>query len=205
MNRAIDYYFSLLSPWAYIGHAHFQAVAEANACAVNYKPLPLLNLFDETGGMPLARRHPLRQRYRMIELQRWRDKRGLNFVLKPKHWPFDASQADRVAIAALHSGQDPEPYLRRAFRAIWEQERDLTDPAELVALAHESGLEGDTLLARASSGEVLRDYEQNREEAIEAGVFGSPAYVLDGEVFWGQDRIELLADALASQRAAFTA
>ena len=93
MPRQIDYYFSFSSPWAYIGHKAFRDVVAAHDLKVNHKPVVLVDLFSETGGLPLIKRHPVRQRYRMVELQRWRDKRGLNFHFRPKHgrsmrgWP----------------------------------------------------------------------------------------------------------------------
>jgi 2-hydroxychromene-2-carboxylate isomerase len=104
MSRAIDYYFSLVSPWAYIGHAPFMEMARRHGLAVNYKPVFLGRVFAETGGLPLAQRHPARQRYRLVELQRWRDRRGLSFNIQPKFWPFDVTLADRfvVAIQAKH-------------------------------------------------------------------------------------------------------
>ena len=79
MPRQVDYYFSLQSPWAYMGHKLFREVASTYDLKVNHKPVVLVDLFSETGGLPLMKRHPVRQRYRMVELQRWRDKRGLNF------------------------------------------------------------------------------------------------------------------------------
>jgi 2-hydroxychromene-2-carboxylate isomerase len=200
MPRSIDYYFSLQSPWAYIGHRPFRQVVEAHALTVRYKPVLLTGLFAETGGLPLAKRHPARQRYRLVELQRWRDKRGLDFTLWPKHWPFDARLADGVVIAALAAGLDPEPYLQRAYAAVWEEERDLAQPAVQRDIADAVGLPGEALVAQADSEQTRAAYEQNRLDAMAADVFGSPAYVLDGEVFWGQDRIELLADALKSGR-----
>ncbi|KIZ39834.1 MULTISPECIES: 2-hydroxychromene-2-carboxylate isomerase [Rhodopseudomonas] len=203
MTRQIDYYFSLQSPWAYIGHKPFRDVVSTYDLKINYKPVVLLELFSETGGLPLGKRHPARQRYRMVELQRWRAKRGLDFQLKPKHWPFDGRLADGVVIAALAAGHDPEPYLQLAYPAVWERELDLADPAVLTQLADEAGLPGRELVARAASQEIGAIYDQNRQDALAADVFGSPAYVLDGEVFWGQDRIELLADALKSGRAPY--
>jgi 2-hydroxychromene-2-carboxylate isomerase len=203
MPRQIDYYFSLNSPWAYIGHALFRSVVSDYNCTVNHKPVILSELFSETGGLPLIKRHPVRQRYRMMELQRWRDKRGLNFHLRPAHVPFNGRLADGVVIAAIEAGHDPDPFLRRAFAGVFEQQLDLADPATLVRLADESGFSGARLVERASSDEVSTVYEQNRQDAIAADVFGSPVYVLDGEVFWGQDRIELLADALKSGRPAY--
>lgn len=200
MPRQIDYYFSLQSPWAYIGHAPFVRLVSAYDLKVNYRPVLLVDLFAETGGLPLAKRHPMRQRYRMIELQRWRDKRGLNFHLQPAHWPFNARLADGVVIAALESGLDPELFLQRAYPAVWEQQLNLADAATLVSLADAAGLPGQQLVERSGAEAISATYEQNRQDALSADVFGSPGYVLDGEVFWGQDRIELLEDALKSGR-----
>src|SRR4051812_43278978 len=99
MQREIDYYFSFQSPWAYIGHKPFRDVVTAYDLKVNHKPVVLVDLFSETGGLPLMKRHPVRQRYRMVELQRWRDKRGLKFHLQPANWPFNARLADGVVRA----------------------------------------------------------------------------------------------------------
>ena len=203
MSRAIDYYFSFQSPWAYIGHKVFRDLVSAYDLKVNHKPVVLIDLFSETGGLPLMKRHPVRQRYRMVELQRWRDKRGLNFHLQPKHWPFNARLADGVVIAAAAAGHDPDDFLRRVYAAVWEDQRDLADAVVVRELADEAGLPGSELVERSASDAVTAAYEKNRQDALGADVFGSPAYVLDGEVFWGQDRIELLADALKSGRAPY--
>jgi len=205
MPQRIDYYFSFPSPWAYIGHAAFEDVAKAHGCIVNYKPVLLGELFADTGGLPLTKRHPVRQRYRLVELQRWREKRGLSFSLHPRHWPFDAKRSDGMALAALEAGHNVEPFMRVVFKGIWEKELNLDDPATLVQLADSCGLPGKQLLDRASSPEIAEAYERNRQDAIAVGVFGSPGFVLNGEPFWGQDRIELLADALKTGRAPYRA
>jgi 2-hydroxychromene-2-carboxylate isomerase len=204
MPRVIDYYFSLVSPWAYIGHAPFMEIARRHGVEVNYKPVFLGRVFAETGGLPLAQRHPARQRYRMVELQRWRERRGLSFNLKPKYWPFDVNLADRLAIAVAAGGKDPDPFLRRAYAAVWEEERDLADPVVLTELAAQAGLDAASLMDIATGSTTEAIYALNLENAIAGDVFGSPAYVLDGEVFWGQDRLELLDDALASGRAPYS-
>jgi 2-hydroxychromene-2-carboxylate isomerase len=204
MSRAIDYYFSLVSPWAYIGHAPFMEMARRHEVAVNYKPVFLGRVFAETGGLPLAQRHPARQRYRLVELQRWRDRRGLSFHIQPKFWPFDVTLADRFVVAIQAKHGDPDPFLRKAFAAIWEEERNLADPVVIAALAEQTGLDSAALMdmANGSTTEVL--YALNLENAVDGGVFGFPAYVLAGEVFWGQDRLDLLDDALRSGRAPYT-
>jgi 2-hydroxychromene-2-carboxylate isomerase len=204
MSRQVDYYFSLSSPWAYIGHKAFRDVVAAHGVAVNHKPVVLGDLFSETGGLPLVKRHPVRQRYRMVELQRWRDKRGLNFHLQPKHSPFNPRLADGVVIAAVEAGHDPDPFLRRAFAAVWEEQLDLADAATIAGIADDVGLPGKQLVERSGTEAIDAAYEKNRQDAIAADVFGSPVYVLDGEVFWGQDRLELLADALKSGRKPYT-
>jgi 2-hydroxychromene-2-carboxylate isomerase len=200
MPRRVDYFFSLSSPWAYIGHRMFRDLVATFDLIVDHKPVVLVDLFSETGGLPLIKRHPVRQRYRMVELQRWRDKRGLNFHLQPKFSPFNARLADGVVIAAMEAGFDPDPFLRRAFPAVWEDELNLADPDILAGIANSVGLPGQKLVESSPSEAISAVYEKNRQDAISADVFGSPVYVLDGEVFWGQDRLELLADALKSGR-----
>jgi len=200
MPRTVDYYFSLLSPWAYIGHACFMDIAGRHGVRVNYKPVALAHVFAETGGLPLAKRHPARQRYRMFELQRWREKRGLAFHLHPKFWPFDGNLADRLVIAAAAAGHDPDRFLRAAFAAVWEGEQNLGEEHTLLALAQGAGLPAPALLEEAKAEATQRRYDANVRDAIAADAFGSPCYVLDGEVFWGQDRLELLDDALACGR-----
>ncbi len=206
MPRHIDYYFSLISPWAYIGQKAFMDMVRRHGVALAHKPMALGAVFAETGGLPLAKRAPARQRYRLLELQRWREKRGLNFPLKPKFWPFDASLADRFAIAADTAGHDIAPFLALAFAAIWEKEQNLADEATILAVAKEAGLPNpEALLATAKTDAVREVYENNNREAIARDAFGSPVYVLDGEVFWGQDRIDLLEDAIKSGRAPYRA
>lgn len=140
-----------------------------------------------------------------MELKRWREKRGLNFALKPKGWPFDPGLADRVALALLARGEDPNVYLSNAFRAVFEKEINLGDAANVAAVLTETGHHADVLIADAQSQPIRDAYAGNNKAALEAGVFGSPSFVLDGEVFWGQDRIEALDDALTSGRKPFLA
>ena len=202
MQRTIEYYFSMHSPWAYIGHLPFLELVRRLSLNVTYKPISLPKVFAETGGLPVTKRHPARLRYRMVELQRWREKRRLNFKLRPKFFPFEAELADRFVIAAA-AGHDPDSFLRRAFAALWEDDQNLADDKTLITLANATGLPGEKLLADARGSESKPTYDKNVADAIAADVIGSPAYVLDGELFWGQDRIDLLEDALKCGRAAY--
>jgi 2-hydroxychromene-2-carboxylate isomerase len=205
MSRSIDYYFTASSPWTFIGHDLFMEIAKRHALKVNYKPVFFPKVFAETGGLPLPQRPPVRQRYRLVELQRWRDRRGLTFNIRPRHSPFDVSLLDRTIIAIVNRDKDPDAFMRLAFDAIWEEERDMGNPDEIAALLKECDFDAERVLedARGPGSEAV--YLLNLQNALAADIFGAPSYVLDGEVFWGQDRLELLDDALSSGRAAYSA
>lgn len=204
MQRQIDYYFSLLSPWTYLGHELFLSIAARHGCTINYLPVPLRSVFDETGGLPLPKRHPVRQRYRILELQRWRERRGRALNLFPRHFPLDIALADRALIAATLAGKDPGAFMERVLAGVWAQEFDLSQRGLVIEMADASGLDGKALVDQAESEAVAARYAASSEAAVKAGVFGAPSYVLGGEVFWGQDRLELLDDALASGRAPYS-
>lgn len=203
MSRTIDYYFTVNSPWTYLGHDLFHAIAAKHGAVINYKPVPLGDVFDATGSLPLPKRPPARQRYRFVELQRWREKRGLPLNLKPQHFPLDPTLVNTVLVGVIAAGRDPAPLARAALASVWAEEKNLNDEAVVRTLISAAGFNADELIAAARSDDVLRIYARNGEDAIKADVFGAPAYVLDGEFFWGQDRLELLDDALASGRAPY--
>ena len=170
------------------------AIVRRHDVEVTCKPVLLPSVFAETGGLPFPKRHPVRLRYRILELQRWREKRGLKFNLHPGSGR-STEMADRFVIAIVAAGHDPDPFLRRAFAAVWAGEQNLADDATLIALADSVTLPGEALLADARREESKAKYEQNIKDAIAGDVIGSPGYVLDGEVFWGQNRLDLLDDA----------
>ncbi|MCC5976724.1 MAG: 2-hydroxychromene-2-carboxylate isomerase [Salinarimonas sp.] len=203
MSRTITYYFTCSSPWTYIGHEPFREVVTRHALKVEHRPMPTPVVFSRTGGLPLGQRPRQRQNYRLLELQRWRDRRGMNFNIQPRHFPVDPGLADRTVIALIAQDADPDRYLRRVFEAVWEEERDIADIATLSALLEEAGHAAEKVLAEAQGSAAEATYALNAESAVAADVFGAPSYVLDGEVFWGQDRIELLDDALSSGRAPY--
>ena len=202
MHRSIDYYFSLVSPWAYIGHATFMNLTQRHSLDVNFSRCRF-QVFAETGGLPLNKRALARQRYRIVELQRWREKRGVQLNVHPKFWPFNVETADHLTVAIVESSASPDQFLRKAFPGVRVDERNLADEQTLMVLADDVGLPAQKLLADARSENVKKRYQQNIQEALEIDAFGSPCYVLDGEVFWGQDRIELLDDALTFGRKAY--
>jgi 2-hydroxychromene-2-carboxylate isomerase len=199
----IDYWFSLASPWAFLGHDPFLRLAKTHDVAIGYKPVFLPDVFKETGGLPLGQRAPARQRYRMLELQRWREFRGVPLKLKPKHWPFDPKLADCCVTAITEAGGDPSHFMRAIWHSSWIAEEDCAPEQKLAELLSGSGHDAEDVLAAAASEDIRQIYAAHAVQAIAAGVIGSPCYVLNGEVFWGQDRLELLALALERKRQPF--
>lgn len=202
-EQQLDYYFTMTSPWAYFGHRHFIELAERHHLKINFHPLNLGLVFPETGGLPLAKRHPARQAYRFLELQRWRLKRGVPLNLMPKFFPMNPALADCSVVALVAAGGDVPGFMARMFAATFAEERDGADPATIEAVLTASGANGKAMLAAAQSEPVRIAYEAASHAAVARGIFGSPTYVRDGELFWGQDRLDLLEDAIISGRAGF--
>ncbi|WP_274427208.1 2-hydroxychromene-2-carboxylate isomerase [Chelativorans sp. YIM 93263] len=204
MPTTIDYYVTSLSPFSYLGHKALRAVAEKHGATLNAKPFKLFDIFAHSGAVPPGKRPLVRQRYRFVELQRVADYRGLPINPKPSYWPVDPALADRTIIAVIDSGHDPLDYMERVFAALWVNEEDIADRAVLAAHLRESGFDSETILPAAEAPQTAEIYARNTQDAIAADAVGAPAYVLNGEVFWGQDRIEYLDHALTSARKTFS-
>ncbi|MDP9899409.1 2-hydroxychromene-2-carboxylate isomerase [Variovorax ginsengisoli] len=197
MRRTIDYYFTPQSPWTYLGHARFVALAQAADATVRVRPVDFGAVFPVSGGLPLGKRAPQRQAYRLVELARFSRHLGLPLNPKPKFFPVGGDDAAKLIIAVdLHDGTDAALRLCAAvFAAVWVQERNIADPTLLETLVAECGLPAKRA-EQSQSQAVQERYEAYTQDAIDAQVFGAPSYVLDGEIFWGQDRLDFLASAL---------
>lgn len=195
----ITYYMTLNSPWSYLGSARFGELAKTHGYEVDIKPVKFGVIFPQTGGLPLPKRAPARQAYRLQELKRWRDVRGLAINIQPKHFPSDETPGTRLLIAAKLQRLDAHTLATEMGRAIWEREEDLGSWETIKAAAGRAGLDADAIKAAApSDAEIDRTHDAYTAEALERGVFGAPTYYLPtGEFFWGQDRLELLERELS--------
>ena len=199
MAHSIDYYLTPLSPYVYLGHARFVEIARAAGATVNVLPIDLGGkVFPVSGGLPLQKRAPQRQAYRLVELRRFSSWLGLPMNLQPRHFPVPADDASCLLTAvALHDGPDAALRLTGAMgSAVWAEERDVSDRPTLTALLAECGLPT-TRLDDAGAPEVQARYQAQTQRAIDAGIFGAPSYVVDGELFWGQDRLDFVQRKLA--------
>jgi 2-hydroxychromene-2-carboxylate isomerase len=198
MPVTVDYYMTLNSPWTYLGSALFAEIAKRNGATVNIKPAKFGPIFEQSGGLPLPKRSPQRRAYRLMDLKRWREVRDIPLTLEPKYFPCDDQAATRLLIAAKLQGKDALRFSVELGRAIWEREETLADPAVVAQAAERAGLDAAELRANApADAELDALHERFTQEAMAAGVFGAPSFVLpSGEIFWGQDRLELLERAL---------
>jgi carboxymethylenebutenolidase len=195
----IDYYFAPQSPWTYLGHLRFWDIARKAGAEIRVLPVDLGGkVFPVSGGLPLAKRAPQRQAYRLLELQRFSDWLHAPINLQPRYFPVAGDDAARLITAvALHDGAEPAMHITDAvLRAVWVEERHIADEATLAALLAERELPA-RRLEDSHSQAVQERYELHTQAAIDAGVFGAPSYVVDGEIFWGQDRLDFLERRLA--------
>ena len=199
MNKLCDYYFAPQSPFAYLGHARLAALAKQYGVQVDVRPCDLGKVFSVSGGLPLVQRAPQRQAYRLLELQRWSDLFGLKLNPQPKFFPVSGDAAAKLIVATrLVHGNDAALLLSGAImQAVWADEKNIADEDTLAALAIDCGHDGRELLKSAETASVQSEYDRFTAEAIAANVFGSPWYVIDGEGYWGQDRLDFVERAFA--------
>jgi len=197
MAESVDYYLSLNSPWTYLGHRRFAELVESHGLTVRVYPVDFAAIiFPATGGLPVGKRSPQRQAYRLIELERWRKHLGIALNIKPKFWPADEALAARMVLAAGASGVGDLHLAGALLRAVWADERNIADRDTLLAITKECELDGEALITMAETVEMAQRRATESERAIERNVFGAPTYIFTEQLFWGQDRLQMLARAI---------
>ena len=200
MSHSVDYYFAPQSPWAYLGHQRFQQILDAAGASVRVMPIDLGGkVFPISGGLPLGQRAPQRQAYRLTELARFSKWLGAPLHLKLTYFPVGGDDAAKLIIAVdMAAGAKAAMAITGAIlSAVWAQQRNIADEKTLAELLKEQNLPA-SCLEQAYSQAVQMRYESYTQMAIDAGVFGAPSYVVDGEIFWGQDRLDFVERALTS-------
>ncbi|MCW5651865.1 MAG: 2-hydroxychromene-2-carboxylate isomerase [Ramlibacter sp.] len=193
MSRHVDYYFAPQSPWTYLGHERFVAMARAANATVRVLPADLGAVFAVSGGLPLSKRPPQRQAYRLVELRRFSQHLGIPMNIEPRFFPVAGDPSAKLIVAVeQHDGAEAALRLSGAvFRAVWAEQRNIADPVLLGELLAENQLPAERL-AQSQGPEVQARYDANTRAAIDLGLFGAPSYVIDGEIFWGQDRLDFV-------------
>ena len=208
MTIRLDCFYSLSSPWAYFAGPQLQDIVRRHRVQLTFKPYDFQAVVPQNGGIPIRTRPPARRQYHQEELARWSAYLAMPIVLEPKYYPQSAHEdpdwnkhAGWMLIAAQAQGLDVQPLSHALLRALWAEERDTARAEVRIAVANESGYDGAQLQSLERAPETQALYRQFTQEALDGGVFGAPIYVLDGERFWGQDRLHFVDRALA-QRAA---
>ena len=198
MGMAIDYFFSPQSPWSYLGHERIASIAARAGAAINVLPVDLGRVFPVSGGLPLAKRAPQRQAYRLVELKRFSETLGRPLNLHPRYFPVASDDAAKLIIAVdVADGSAAAMTIAGTImRSVWVDEKNIAGPAVLQSMLEACGLPGKRL-DESQSQAVHERYEQDSQRAIDGGVFGAPTYVIDGEMFWGQDRLDFVERRLA--------
>ena len=197
MAEYVDYYFSLNSPWTNMGHRRLADMAEHHGLGIRVYPVDFAaTIFPATGGLPVGKRSPQRQSYRLLELQRWREELGVALNIHPRFWPADEALAAGMVLAARQSNGGAVTLAGALMRAVWAEERNIADRDTLLAIAAECDLDAESLAAAAQASELTELRASESTEAIDRGVFGAPTYIYDGQLFWGQDRLEQLERAI---------
>lgn len=190
MAKQIDYYLTPTSPWTYLGHERFVQIASKHGASVAVKPVDYGVIFPQSGGLPLPKRAPQRQAYRLMELSRWRDFLGIPLNIQPKFFPADGTQACCLICAAP---ADQRLALAGDFmRAVWAEEKNIADAGVVAEIASRHGIAD----AAAAVAHGKPRYERNTQEGMARQVFGAPTYVYRDELFWGQDRLDFLERAM---------
>ena len=201
MAKHVDYYVSLNSPWAFLGSRRFEAMARKHGADVTIWPVDFGSVFAVSGGLPLPKRSPQRQAYRMMELKRWRAHLGIpELKLEPKFFPSNEVPAAKAVIALREQGRmaDAIKLAHAVLAALWTEDKNPGDPATLKAIVVGCGLDADAVMAAGEAAGMAEKREAYTKHAIEQGVFGAPSFVVDGEIFWGQDRLDFVERKLAS-------
>jgi 2-hydroxychromene-2-carboxylate isomerase len=199
MSKTIDYYLAPQSPWTYLGHERLVHIAKAAGATVRVMPMDLGKVFPTSGGLPLGKRAPQRQAYRLVELARFSKALNLPLNLHPKFFPVSGDPAAKLIIAVdMHHNTEAALAITGAvLSAVWQEERDIADATTLAALLSELHLDA-ACLALSNTPEVQARYDSYTQSAIDTQVFGAPTFMVEGEMFWGQDRLDFVADALKS-------
>lgn len=197
MSQTVDYYFILNSPWSYLANLQLPGLLARTGATLNLRPLRMAPLMEASGGLPLSKRPPQRQAYRLQELERWRRRLNVPLNLQPAHFPVDERLAAGVVLAAQEDGHDGLELAETFGAAVWVQEHNLADEAVIGEILSSEGLPS-LLIQESRDARFDRLLDENTEAAIAAGVFGVPTFVLDEQLFWGQDRLDFLEEAIKS-------
>ena len=189
----VDYFFDYVSPFSFLANTQLAGVAERTGAEFVYRPFFLGGVMQATGNSPPVT-VAAKARYMPSDIQRWCARYGVALTPNP-HFPVNTIHAMRGALVAQERGDLPV-YQEALFRAVWQEAKNVGDPQVLRDVVKAAGLDADGILSRIGEQEIKDRLRANTEDAVERGAFGAPTFFLDGEMFFGNDRLDFLEEKL---------
>jgi 2-hydroxychromene-2-carboxylate isomerase len=195
--KTVEFFFDFGSPAAYLAYTQMPRIAKEAGAELIWRPFLLGGVFQATGN-----RSPVEVAakgvYMINDLMRYANRYGVTHRHNP-HFPINTLMLMRGAVGLqMHDADSFPAYVDAVFRAIWVDSRNMNDPATVGAVLHEAGLDAHKLLALAAQQDVKDRLKAVTQEAVERGAFGAPTMFVGGEMFWGQDRLDFVREALAA-------
>jgi 2-hydroxychromene-2-carboxylate isomerase len=197
----VEFHFDFGSPNAYLAHVLIPEVERRTGAKFEYVPILLGGVFKATNNKsPAEKMAGIKNRleYERIEMDRFVRRHGINFAWNP-FFPVNTLLVMRGAAAAQLDG-DFMRYVDTVFKAMWAERKKMDDPEVVRATLKHAGLEADSLLARTQEPEVKDRLIKSTQETVERGTFGSPTFFVDGEIFFGKDKLRDVEDQLVASR-----
>jgi len=199
----VQFLFDFGSPNAYLSHKVIPAIEERTGVRFEYVPVLLGGLFRLTGNRSPAEAFggiKNKPEYDMLEMRRFIQRHRIAGFRRNPHFPVNTLQIMRGAVAAQRDGTF-ETYVDTVFADMWERERKMDDPEVIRAALDAAGLDGAQMLARIADAEVKAQLLANTQDAFERGAFGSPTFFVDGEIYFGKDRLRDVEEEIVRRRA----
>jgi 2-hydroxychromene-2-carboxylate isomerase len=195
MTRTIDFYFDFPSPYAYLAHTQLPRIAAEHGASIAYHPFRILELMKIVGNRPTTIECKNKGKYAGVDLQRWVKRYKVHFSRNPHSKSIDFAELDRGALVALEDGCGAE-YVTAVFAAVWGNSQELAQRSVLINVLSRAGLDGQHLIERASTAAVIAQLEAETNAAAERGVFGAPTIFVGDQMFFGNDRLDFVVEAL---------
>ena len=195
MKKQVEFFFDFGSSYSYIAYKALPGIAAAQNAQIVWRPMLLGGVFKASGNHSPAE-IPAKSKWMNQDMQRWAARYGATFTRNP-HFPINTMTIMRGAVGMQMRGLDFPKYAEAMFRAMWEEPHNLGDPQELAAVLRQAGFDADAFQALVNDPAVKEQLKKNTEEAVARGVFGAPTFFVGEEMFWGQDRLDFVDEALA--------
>jgi 2-hydroxychromene-2-carboxylate isomerase len=196
LKESIEFYFTVISSYSYLAAPRLAEVVKRTGSSIIFKPIDIMKVFEASGTTPPAKQPDARRTYREVDLNRVARAHSMSINLKPAFWPAPQELASGLIIAAQEAGADPMPLTQAILGAVWAEDKNIADESTLLDIAKLCGFNSNDLLAEAKTKNIKSTFDANTAEATKKSIFGSPSFIVNGELYWGQDRLDYLEAAL---------